>query len=45
MADLLLDDAVQQLEVSLLGSPVAPIVDLLSEGITQAQASTSTAPI
>ena len=45
MADLLHADTVQKLEVALLGSPVAQIVDLLLEGITQAQASTSTAPM
>ena len=42
MADLLYADAVQQLEVALLGSPV---VDVLAEGLTQAQASTSLVPV
>ena len=45
MANLLKADAVQQLEVALLGSLVAQVVDLLSEELTQAQASTSTAPV
>ena len=36
MANLLHADAVQQLEVALMGSLVAQIVNLLSEGITQA---------
>ena len=45
MADLLHPDAVQQMEIVLMGSPMAQVVDLLSEGITQAQASTSTPAI
>ena len=45
MANLLQADAVQQLEVALLGSLVAQVVDLLSEGLTQAQTSTSAASV
>ena len=45
MADLLLADAVQQLEVVLIGYPAAQTVDLLSEGITQAQVLISTPPV
>ena len=37
MADLLHVDAMQQLEVALLGSPVAGIIDLLAIGLPQSQ--------
>ena len=45
MVDLLHAYAIQQLEVALLGSPVAQVVDLLAEGFTQAQASTFIIPV
>ena len=45
MVDLLQADVIQQLEVVLLGSPVAQVVDLLSEGLVQAKASTSVTPV
>ena len=44
MADLLQADAVQQLEVVLLGSLAAQVVDLLSGGLVQATTSTSVTP-
>ena len=44
MAELLHADVVQQLEVALLGSLVAQIVDLLSGGLAQTKSSTSAAP-
>ena len=44
MADLLQADTVQQLEVALLGSPVAQVIDLLSRGLAQTKSSTSTTP-
>ena len=44
MADLLQADAVQQLEVALLGSPAAQVVDLLSRGLAQTMSSTSATP-
>ena len=37
-------DTIQQLEVALLGLPVAKILDLLSEGLVQAKGSTSFTP-
>ena len=36
MADLLHANAIQQLEVALLGSPALEIIDLLSSGLAQA---------
>ena len=44
MADLLQADTVQQLEVALLGSLVAQVVDLLSRGVAQTKSSTSATP-
>ena len=44
MAHLLHADAVQQLEVALLGSPAAQVIDLLSSGLMQTKPSTSVAP-
>ena len=41
MADLVQADAVQQLEVVLMGSLAAQVIDLLSEGLRQTMASTS----
>ena len=37
MADLLHADAIQQLEVVLLESPVVEVVDLLSSGLSQSR--------
>ena len=42
MADLLHADAIQQLEVALLGSPGLEVIDLLSGGLVQAKAVTIT---
>ena len=44
MADLLHADTVQQLEVALLGSPAAQVIDLLSGGLMQIKPSTFVAP-
>ena len=44
MADLLHTDAVQQLEVALLESPAAQVIDLLSGGLMQTKPSTFAAP-
>ena len=44
MPDLLHTDAVQQLEVALLGSPAAQVFDLLSGGLMQTKPSTFAAP-
>ena len=44
MADLLHADALQQLEVSLLGSLATQVIDLLSGGLLQPKPSTSAAP-
>ena len=41
MADLLHADAIQQLEVTLMGSPAAQIIDLLSGGLAQSSAATT----
>ena len=35
MADLMHADAIQQLEVALLGLPAAEVMDLLSSGLSQ----------
>ena len=43
-ADLLQADAIQQLEVALLGSLAVQVVDLLSGEFVQAKASTSVTP-
>ena len=34
MADLLHTDAIQQLEVALLGTPMVQVIDLLAGGLT-----------
>ena len=44
MVDLLHTDALQLLEVAILGSPVVQVIDHLAKWLTQSQASTSTLP-
>ena len=41
MADLLHANAIQQLEVMLMGSPVTQVIDLLSEGLAQSSVATT----
>ena len=45
MADLLYADAMQQLEVALLGSPTAPVLDLLSSGMQTTLMPVMTVPL
>ena len=45
MADLMHADAIQQLEVALLGSPAVEVVDLLSGGLSQSGPVTVTAQL
>ena len=43
MADLLHANGIQQLEVALVGSPAAQVIDLLSEGLVQSSVATTSA--